>query len=60
MIEDTPLKKIEAQTFLGVNKTLEELHLIHTELEKFPNEAFEVIIKQCMFYRYKQQIAHIL
>lgn len=43
-IENTPLKKVEAQTFLGVNKTLEELNIINTELENFPREAFEVNI----------------
>lgn len=41
-IEKTPLKKIEPHTFLGVNKTLEQLYLEETELEVFPAHAFEV------------------
>ena len=41
-IEDTPLKVIEPHTFLGVNKSLQEIHLLRTKLEVFPTKAFEV------------------
>nr|ATU82741.1 secreted Chaoptin-like protein [Pristhesancus plagipennis] len=40
-IEDTPLKKIAPQTFLGVNRTLEELHLVRTQLNEYPKDAFQ-------------------
>ncbi|CAB0019135.1 unnamed protein product [Nesidiocoris tenuis] len=43
IVEDTPLKSIEPQTFLGVNRTLEELQLVRTHLSSFPKEALERI-----------------
>ncbi|XP_011503472.1 PREDICTED: chaoptin [Ceratosolen solmsi marchali] len=40
---DTPLKFIEEHSFLGVNRTLQELHLINSVLEKFPREATQIL-----------------
>ncbi|BES97939.1 LRR_TYP [Nesidiocoris tenuis] len=45
IVEDTPLKSIEPQTFLGVNRTLEELQLVRTHLSSFPKEALEILGK---------------
>ncbi|KAL1132779.1 hypothetical protein AAG570_010731 [Ranatra chinensis] len=45
VIEDTPVREVEPFTFLGVNRTLQELHLIRTQLEKFPTEAFQILGK---------------
>ncbi|XP_028981871.1 uncharacterized protein LOC107036999 [Diachasma alloeum] len=42
-IIDTPLKSIEEHSFLGVNRTLQELHIIRSRLEKFPKEAFQIL-----------------
>ncbi|XP_014218318.1 toll-like receptor Tollo [Copidosoma floridanum] len=39
----TPLKLIEEHSFLGVNRTLQELYLIQSSLEKFPKEAFSIL-----------------
>lgn len=40
---DTPLRLIEEHSFLGVNRTLQELHVINSNLEKFPREALQVL-----------------
>lgn len=40
---DTPLKLIEEHSFLGVNRTLQELHVINSILEKFPHEALQIL-----------------
>lgn len=40
---DTPLKFIEEHSFLGVNRTLQELHVIGSSLEKFPKEAVQIL-----------------
>ncbi|XP_015172515.1 PREDICTED: chaoptin [Polistes dominula] len=40
---DTPLKLIEEHSFLGVNRTLQELYLINSRLEKFPREALQIL-----------------
>ncbi|XP_058806649.1 chaoptin [Phymastichus coffea] len=40
---DTPLKFIEEHSFLGVNRTLQELHVIGGSLEKFPKEALQIL-----------------
>lgn len=42
-IEDTPLKIIEPYTFFGINRTLQELHLIRSNLQTFPTVAFQVL-----------------
>lgn len=42
-IIDTPLKVIEEHSFLGINRTLEELHVIRSQLEKFPKEALQIL-----------------
>ncbi|XP_011301731.1 chaoptin [Fopius arisanus] len=42
-IIDTPLKSIEEHSFLGVNRTLQELQLVGSRLEKFPREAFQIL-----------------
>ncbi|CAG9813618.1 unnamed protein product [Phaedon cochleariae] len=42
-IEDTPIEKIEDHTFLGVNATLNELHLRNTSLKEFPKLAFKIL-----------------
>ncbi|EZA50723.1 Chaoptin [Ooceraea biroi] len=40
---DTPLKLIEEHSFLGVNRTLQELHVVNSNLEKFPREALQIL-----------------
>lgn len=40
---DTPLRLIEEHSFLGVNRTLQELHVINSNLEKFPREALHIL-----------------
>ncbi|XP_066596198.1 protein artichoke [Prorops nasuta] len=40
---DTPLRLIEEHSFLGVNRTLQELHVENSNLEKFPKEALQVL-----------------
>lgn len=40
---DTPLKLIEEHSFLGVNRTLQELHVINSMLEKFPRQALQIL-----------------
>ncbi|XP_067004524.2 protein artichoke [Anabrus simplex] len=42
-IEETPLKIIEPFTFFGINRTLQELHIVRTKLGAFPTEAFQVL-----------------
>lgn len=42
-IIDTPLRSIEEYSFLGVNRTLQELHIVRSKLEKFPREAFQIL-----------------
>lgn len=41
-VEDTPIHEIGPYFFLGVNKTLQELHIINTKLQKYPEDAFKV------------------
>jgi 2-methylisocitrate lyase-like PEP mutase family enzyme len=45
-IEDTPLLHIEEHSFLGVNRTLQELHIVRSELQEFPTLAFQVRSEQ--------------
>ncbi|KAK0094348.1 hypothetical protein PV326_011160 [Microctonus aethiopoides] len=40
---DTPIKLIEEHTFLGVNRTLQELYIKGSELEIFPREALQIL-----------------
>lgn len=40
---DTPIKFIDEHSFLGVNQTLQELHIIGSKLEKFPNQAIQIL-----------------
>lgn len=40
---DTPLRLIEEHSFLGVNRTLQELHLVRSKLERFPKEALRIL-----------------
>lgn len=42
-IHETPLKTINEHTFYGINDTLQELHIINTELSEFPKLAFKVL-----------------
>lgn len=41
-VVNTPIKAIEQYTFLGINRTLQELHVINSELQHYPAQAFEV------------------
>lgn len=41
-IEDTPIETIDEFTFLGVNDTLNEMHILNTSLLEFPKAAFKV------------------
>jgi hypothetical protein len=41
-VEDTPLQHIEEHSFLGVNRTLQEIHIVRSELQEFPTLAFQV------------------
>ncbi|XP_063905507.1 protein artichoke isoform X1 [Zophobas morio] len=43
LIQDTPIEIIEEHTFLGVNETLNELHLINSSLQEFPTLAFKIL-----------------
>lgn len=40
---EVPIGLIEPETFLGVNETLQELHITNSHLEKFPKDAFSVL-----------------
>lgn len=40
---DTPLRFIEEHSFLGVNRTLQELHISGSLMEKFPKEALQIL-----------------
>ncbi|KAJ8679374.1 hypothetical protein QAD02_015161 [Eretmocerus hayati] len=40
---NTPLRLIEEHSFLGVNRTLQELHIIGSNLEKFPKSALQIL-----------------
>ncbi|CAD1469924.1 unnamed protein product [Heterotrigona itama] len=40
---DTPLRLIEEHSFLGVNRTLQELYVINSSLEKFPRQALQIL-----------------
>lgn len=40
---DAPLKIIEEHSFLGVNRTLQELYIEGGRLEKFPREALSIL-----------------
>lgn len=40
---DTPLRLIEEHSFLGVNRTLQELYVINSTLEKFPRQALQIL-----------------
>ncbi|KAF7997541.1 hypothetical protein HCN44_006112 [Aphidius gifuensis] len=42
-ILDTPLKYIEQHSFLGVNRTLQELYIHQSNLIKFPKEALQIL-----------------
>lgn len=43
VIEDTPLTSIDPGTFFGVNRTLQELHVVRTKLQAFPSQALQVL-----------------
>jgi len=51
-VEDTPLQQIEEHTFLGVNRTLQELHIVRSELQEFPTSAFQVRSNQLQQRRF--------
>ncbi|XP_078034273.1 insulin like growth factor binding protein acid labile subunit convoluted [Augochlora pura] len=40
---DTSLRLIEEHSFLGVNRTLQELYIVNSTLEKFPREALQIL-----------------
>ena len=41
VIEDTPIKQIENDTFIEVGQYIKEIHLINTRLNSFPYGAFQ-------------------
>ncbi|KAJ0170358.1 hypothetical protein K1T71_014286 [Dendrolimus kikuchii] len=41
--EDTPIETIDEYAFAGVNRTLQELYFINTEIAEFPKEAFKIL-----------------
>ncbi|XP_034243002.1 chaoptin, partial [Thrips palmi] len=43
VIEDTPLTSIDPGTFYGVNRTLQELHVVRSKLQEFPTTALQVL-----------------
>jgi len=45
VIEDTPIRAIENDTFIEVGKYIKELHLINTRLETFPYGAFQSLLE---------------
>ncbi|XP_068621704.1 protein artichoke [Battus philenor] len=42
-IIDTPIKAIDEYAFAGVNRTLQELYMVNTNLATFPKEAFRIM-----------------
>nr|CAD7416712.1 unnamed protein product [Timema poppensis] len=42
-IEDTPLTSIADHTFQGINRTLQELHIVNSILQEFPTKAFQEV-----------------
>ncbi|XP_061510197.1 toll-like receptor 6 [Anopheles gambiae] len=42
-LTDTPLASIADHAFYGINDTLQELHLVHTEMTQFPTEALKIL-----------------
>ncbi|XP_063228922.1 chaoptin [Bacillus rossius redtenbacheri] len=42
-IEDTPITSIAPHTFHGINRTLQELHILRSQLQEFPSEAFQIL-----------------
>ncbi|XP_059062501.1 toll-like receptor 7 [Achroia grisella] len=42
-IVDTPIKTIDAYTFAGVNRTLQELRMVNTKIAEFPKDAFKIL-----------------
>ncbi|XP_060534843.1 toll-like receptor Tollo isoform X1 [Cylas formicarius] len=43
LIENTPIETIDRYSFLGVNDTLNELHLVNSSLTEFPSMAFKIL-----------------
>lgn len=41
-IEHTPVERIDAHTFHGINETLQELHITNSSLLEFPTLPFKV------------------
>lgn len=41
-IDETPIKSIDEHTFHGINRTLQELHIVNSQLLEFPGLAFKV------------------
>lgn len=41
-IEDTPLAKIDEHLFQGVNRTLQEINIVNSNINEFPKLAFKV------------------
>ncbi|XP_022909438.2 protein artichoke [Onthophagus taurus] len=42
-IEDTPIETMDQHAFLGVNNTLNELHILNSNLIDFPKDAFKIL-----------------
>ncbi|XP_050359015.1 chaoptin-like [Nymphalis io] len=42
-IIDTPIKSIDGYAFAGVNRTLQEIYMVNTRINKFPKEAFKIL-----------------
>ncbi|XP_047038382.1 toll-like receptor Tollo [Helicoverpa zea] len=42
-IEDTPIRTIDQYAFAGVNRTLQELYMINTQIDVFPKDAFMIL-----------------
>ncbi|XP_055919385.1 chaoptin [Eupeodes corollae] len=45
IFNEVALESIEEHTFHGLNKTLEELHIINSKIERFPAEAVGILSK---------------
>ncbi|XP_049538481.1 protein artichoke [Anopheles darlingi] len=42
-IIDTPLVTIADHAFYGINDTLQELHIVHSEMTEFPSDALKIL-----------------
>lgn len=49
-IQDTPVKLLNDDLFLGINHTLLELHIVNSKLAEFPSGALKVSHLFCLIF----------